>query len=58
LTGSAIRQGVRYAQSGLDVAFSPDFRAACLAASGSDTDLDEFVEHHSRLYDMHANMDY
>jgi len=55
---SPIRSGLLYARSGLDVAFSRDFRAACRVASQSEEALNEFIEYQSYLYERHANMDY
>jgi hypothetical protein len=49
LQESKIRAGLRYAQSGLDVAFSVDFRHLCRTASQSDETLEEFIEYRAHV---------
>jgi hypothetical protein len=58
MAASSIAAGVKYAQAGLDVAFSAAFRDECRMAAQSEEALLEFIDHQAYLADLHANMDY
>jgi hypothetical protein len=58
LASSHIAAGIRYAQSGLSLPFSADFRKACKLAAKSPDSLEKFIDYYSYLEDTHANMDY
>lgn len=58
LAASIAASGVRYAQAGLAVVFSADFRKACRTAAASPAALEGFIEERAYLSDLHANMDY
>lgn len=58
LASSHIAAGMRYAESGLSIPFSADFRKACKVAAKSTPTLEKFMDYHAYLEDTHANMDY
>jgi len=58
LKGSAAGTAIQFAEAGLDVALSADFRQACKAAAESPEAIQDFIEHQGYLHDLHANMDY
>jgi hypothetical protein len=58
LWASRIGSAVRYAEAGLDVAFSARFRSECQAAAASEDTLEAFMDHQAAQSDRHANMDY
>jgi hypothetical protein len=50
--------GEKWASAGLDVAFSPDIIASYEAAMTDPQTFDTYIEEHSNLADMYANMDW
>jgi len=58
LANGPTRIGLKYAESGLDVAFDQRSVAGYNAVKGSEEALDELIEYHSYLSDQATNMDW
>lgn len=58
LAQGPLRFGLRWAESGLDIAFDSDSLAQYRAAMVSDEEFEEFLDGTARATDRHDNMDY
>jgi len=58
LQNSKVWAGLRYAEAGLDIVFSNDFRELYHKARATHDALEEFIRWQSYMMDTHTNMDY